>query len=143
MCSKLLHTTPSVDCLHGGKQLILRVLLPIGTFFQVRENVMKRVIRLLLAIPFFLVRAVVVEEFVRDDALPSHLEEHSTIKKVILRVKATHQVIQVRFVRQDRVCQLLVLLLRSFLPGDVFGGDHVALEEGYGSSLSRHESGLV
>ena len=99
--------------------------------------------RLLLAIPFFLVRAVVVEEFVRDDALPSHLEEHSTIKKVILRVKATHQVVQVRFVRQDRVCQLLVLLLRSFLPGDVFGGDHVALEEGYGSSLSRHESGLV
>ena len=104
---------------------------------------MKRVIRLLLAIPFVLVRAIIVEELVRDDALPSHLEEHSTIKKIILRVKTAHQVVQVRLVRYDRACPFLVLLLGSFLPGDVFGRDHVALEEGYGFSLSRHESSLV
>ena len=37
----------------------------------------------------------------------------------------------------------LILLRLSFLPNDVFGGDHVALEEGYSLSLPTHEASLV
>ena len=109
-----------------------------------RENPIKWVIfSIHTGVLFFFTRAVVVPKFIRDDTVTRHLEEHSSITKVVLWVKSTHQIVQVRFFSQDRTHVRLILLRVIFLPYDVVGGDHVALEEGYSLSLPTHEASLV
>ena len=142
--------TPSIERLFKRRQqliaLIVFVVLVVIALLRLKEAPIERVARVrpLYFLLVFFSRTIFINELVRDETLSRHFKEHAAVKKIVLWVKPSHQIVQVLLICQDRnVLFLHRFPNRIFLSSDVLRGDHVTMEESNGASLSLQESSSV